>query len=264
MTLDRLFGTLHGKVALVTGAGGGIGVASCAALAEAGALVVATDVDTSAADRCSARDFIAADLTDPEQVDGLIERVVERHGRLDVVHGNAGINVPGRPHSYSVEDYRKVIGVCQDANFWIVRAGVAHMRQEGGVFVFTSSMCGVGALPRSPVYNMAKHALVGLAQSVALDYGAQGIRAVALITGPTMTPMIDELWGPPDGPMRRALVDTTSIGRFAEAEEIARAVVFASLPGSGYLTGCTLTVDGGATAGWNAVRAGMNGLAVAR
>jgi NAD(P)-dependent dehydrogenase (short-subunit alcohol dehydrogenase family) len=181
-----------------------------------------------------------------------------------VVHGNAGINVPGRPHSYSVEDYRRVVGVCQDANFWLVRSGVGHMREHGGVFVFTSSMCGVGALPRSPVYNMTKHALIGLTQSIALDYGAQGIRAVALVTGPTMTPMIDELWGPADGPMRRALVDTTSTGRFAFAEEIARAVVFAALPGNGSLTGCALTVDGGATAGWNAVRAGMSGLAAAR
>jgi meso-butanediol dehydrogenase/(S,S)-butanediol dehydrogenase/diacetyl reductase len=263
MSVADVFGTLEGKVALVTGAGGGIGTASCAALQAAGATVVATDIDPTGASRCTADDFVVADISDPDQVEGLIAHVVERFGRIDVVHGNAGINVPGRPHSYSVEDYRRVVGVCQDANFWLVRSSVGHMRAEGGVFVFTSSMCGVGALPRSPVYNMAKHALIGLAQSVALDYGPQGIRAVALVTGPTMTPMIDELWGPPDGPMRRALVETTSTGRFAYAEEIARAVVFAALPGNGSLTGCALTVDGGATAGWNSVRNGMAGMATA-
>jgi meso-butanediol dehydrogenase/(S,S)-butanediol dehydrogenase/diacetyl reductase len=264
MSVEDVFGTLAGKVALVTGAGGGIGVASCAALTAAGAKVVATDIDATAPDRCAAADFVRADISDPDQVEALVSGVVERFGRIDVVHGNAGINVPGRSHSYTPDDYRRVVGVCQDANFWLVRSSVGHMRAEGGVFVFTSSMCGVGALPRSPVYNMTKHALIGLAQSVALDYGSQGIRAVALVTGPTMTPMIDELWGPPDGPMRRALMDTTSTGRFAFAEEIARAVVFAALPANGSLTGCALTVDGGATAGWNAVRASMNGMAAAR
>src|SRR5690606_22671727 len=121
------------------------------------------------------------------------------------------------------------------------RSGVRHMRDRGGVFVFTASMCGVGATPRSSVYNMAKHALIGLTRSVAVDYGAQGIRAMALITGPTRTAMADDLW--PDGTLRDGFIRATPLGRLSEPEEQARAAVFAALPESGYMNGGVVTVD---------------------
>jgi meso-butanediol dehydrogenase/(S,S)-butanediol dehydrogenase/diacetyl reductase len=243
-----VFGRLDGRVVLITGAASGIGAASMRLFRAVGAEVVGVDLTPG-------EGIVQADVSDPAQVAEVVETVVARHGRLDVVHGNAGVNVPGRPHSLTDGDYRKVMGVCCDANFYLVRSAVGHMRADGGVFVFTSSMCGVAATPRSPVYNMAKHALIGLAQSVAVDYGAQGIRAVALVTGPTHTGMVDELW--PPGPLRDSLAATTSVGRLATPEEQARAAVFAALPGSSFLTGCALTVDGGATAGWNEMARAM-------
>ncbi|WP_018657454.1 SDR family NAD(P)-dependent oxidoreductase [Actinomadura flavalba] len=248
MTRDEVFGGLDGRVVLVTGAASGIGAASARLFRAMGATVVGADLTPGDG-------ILPADVSDPEQVAELVEIVVARHGRLDVVHGNAGVNVPGRPHSITDDDYRTVMGVCCDANFYLVRSAVPHMRRDGGVFVFTSSMCGVAATPRSPVYNMAKHALVGLARSVAVDYGAQGIRAVALVTGPTHTGMVDELW--PPGPLRDSLIASTAVGRLGTPEEIARAAVFAALPGSSFLTGACLTVDGGATAGWNEMARSM-------
>jgi meso-butanediol dehydrogenase/(S,S)-butanediol dehydrogenase/diacetyl reductase len=243
-----IFGGFDGHVAVVTGAASGIGASSMDLFRRAGATVVGFDLQAGP-------DIVAVDVSDPLAVERGLAAVVEEHGRLDIVHGNAGINVPGRAHSISDADYRRVMGVCCDANFYLVRSGVRHMRERGGVFVFTASMCGVGATPRSPVYNMAKHAVVGLTRSVALDYGAQGIRAVALVTGPTHTAMVDSLW--PEGELRESLVGSTSVGRLSEAEEQARVAVFAALPGSSYMTGGTVTVDGGATAGWNEMAARM-------
>ena len=245
---EDIFGSFDGHVAVITGAASGIGAASMELFRRAGATVVGLDLHPGP-------DVLACDVSDPVAVETALAEVVRRHGRLDIVHGNAGINVPGRAHSLSDDDYRRVMGVCCDANFYLVRSGVKHMRASGGVFVFTTSMCGVSATPRSPVYNMAKHALIGLTKSVALDYGAQGIRAVALVTGPTHTAMVDELW--PEGLLRQTLVDSTSIGRLSTPEEQARVAVFASLPASAYMTGGVVTVDGGATAGWNEMASRM-------
>lgn len=244
----NIFGSFDQHVAVITGAASGIGAASMKLFRQAGATVIGLDLHAGP-------DILACDVADPAAVDDALTEVVDRHGRLDIVHGNAGINIAGRAHSLSDQDYRQVMGVCCDANFYLVRSAVGHMRKTGGVFVFTTSMCGVGATPRSPVYNMAKHALIGLTRSVAVDYGSQGIRAVALVTGPTHTAMVDELW--PEGVLRQTLVDSTSVGRLSTPEEQARVAVFAALPGSAYLTGGVLTVDGGATAGWNEMAARM-------
>lgn len=263
--MSEVFGRFHGHVVLVTGAARGIGLASAQLFKRAGATVVAADIRDSGVESLlgtaidDTSDFHQVDVADPDRAQQLVRDIVDQHGRLDVVHGNAGLNVPGRIHTLSTENYRTVMGVCLDANFFLTRAAVPHMRAAGGgVFVFTSSMCGIQATPRSPAYNMAKHALTGLVQSIAIDYGGQGIRAVAVVTGPTATPMIDELWGE-RGALRDGLVDTTATGRMADPAEQARAVVFAALPDSGYLTGSCLTVDGGATAGWMSLRSAMFG-----
>ncbi|WP_432968855.1 SDR family NAD(P)-dependent oxidoreductase [Dactylosporangium sp. CA-233914] len=247
MTQD-IFGRFDEHVVVVTGAASGIGAASMELFTKAGATVVGLDLVAGNGVR-------SCDVSDPDAVHAALEEVVAEYGRLDVVHGNAGVNVPGRAHSLTDVDYRRIMGVCCDANFYLVRSGVRHMRERGGVFVFTASMCGVAATPRSPAYNMAKHALIGLTRSVAVDYGAQGIRAVALVAGPVHTAMVDELW--PEGPLRDSLIAATSAGRLSTPEEQARAAVFAALPDSSYLTGGVLTIDGGATAGWNEMASRM-------
>lgn len=246
---ENIFGRFDGHVVVVTGAASGIGAASMTLFERAGATVVGLDLSPGPGIR-------VCDVSDPAAVDAALRAVVAEHGRLDVVHGNAGISIPGRPHSISDDDYRRVMGVCCDANFYLVRSGVPHMRERGGVFVFTASMCGVGATPRSSVYNMAKHAVIGLTRSVAVDYGAQGIRAVAMVTGPTHTAMADELW-PEDGAARNGFLRATPAGRLSLPQEQARAAVFAALPESSYMNGGVITVDGGATAGWNEMGLGM-------
>ena len=254
---------LDGQVVLVTGAAGGIGRASARLFSEAGACVVGADLapqPVGLPDELGGRplDYEQVDVSDPTAVHALVQRIVERHGRLDVVHGNAGMNVPGRAHSLTVEQYRQVMGVCLDANFFLTQSAAPVMREQGsGVFVFTSSMCAAGATPRSIAYNMAKHALTGLVQSIAVDYGQQNIRAVALITGPTRTPLVDKLWGT-SGPMRDSLIATTAVGRLAQPEEQARVAVFCALPESSFITGTCIAVDGGATAGWPGLLNAMN------
>lgn len=244
---------LGDKVAVITGANGGIGVALVQAFREAGARVLATDVDREpgASLACHVDDDVAvylpADLTDPDAVTELVAGAERRFCGLDVFVGNAGTNVPGRAHSLSVGDYRRIMAVCTDANFHAVKAGVPAMRRRGGgVFILVSSTAAEQAMPNSVAYNMAKRALLGLVQSVAVDYGHESIRAMAILPGPTRTPLVDDLWG---DELTDLLVSTTATKRLADPHEQARVAVFLASDDSQSLNGSWISVDGGSLAG---------------
>ena len=251
-------GVLEGKVALVTGAGGGIGLATAKAFAEAGAAVVLADRDeeklsTAAEGLRSAGHHVigvTCDVADKAQVATLVEQAVSTYGRLDAAFNNAGINTGGAPLlDTSDEEFDRILNVNLRGVWHCMKAELRQMVAQGsGAIVNCSSIGGmVGSKGRS-AYSASKHAIIGLTQSAALEYAAQGIRINAVCPGMTDTPMTVTVSQNYDPELVKALLARAPIGRFAEPEEIAAAVVWLCSPAASYMVGHALAVDGGVLA----------------
>ena len=244
---------LSGKVALVTGAGSGIGRASAIALARAGARLMILDVVaggldvTAAAIRETGGEVQQAtvNVTDPQAVADAVSACVERFGSLDIAHNNAGVSGPAQEFAaVPVEEAARII----DVNFWGVfhcmQAQIRHMlAQGGGTIVNTASGAGIVATPSYSSYCASKHAVVGLTKSVAAEYAARGIRINSVCPGYVETPMTDPHRA--DEAAKRAIAAAHPIGRVAQPEEIAEAVLWLASPRSSFVVGANLLVDGG-------------------
>jgi NAD(P)-dependent dehydrogenase (short-subunit alcohol dehydrogenase family) len=246
---------LAGRVAIVTGAASGIGQASAAALARAGASVVAADLDLdgarATADLITASGGTAAavrcDVTSESDVDAAVAFAVEHFGGLHVAHNNAGINAtPAFLADISEPDFDRVIAVDLTGVFLCMKAELAWMVEHGGgVIVNTSSGAGLIGYPTTGPYVAAKHGVIGLTKTAALEYVRQNIRVNALCPGTIETPLITEaLRG--DERARALLLRTQPGGAFGRPEDIANAVVWLCSDAAGFVTGVALPVDGGA------------------
>ncbi|MCX6021708.1 MAG: glucose 1-dehydrogenase [Chloroflexi bacterium] len=251
-------GQLAGKVVLVTGAGSGIGRAAALAFAREGARLVVADVHQQSGQETvdlilhdeGCREeaiFVRCDISQAAEVEAMIAQTVEHFGRLDCAFNNAGIEGSGGAlHKYSEEMFNRVLSVNVIGTWLCMRAEIEQMlRQGGGAIVNTASIAGLIASPTSgAAYTASKHAVVGLTKSAAVEYGAAGIRVNAVCPGPVQTPMMERIVGRLPGFIERAS-DTTPLGRLATAEEIAAAALWLCSDASGFVTGHTLTVDGG-------------------
>jgi len=249
-------GHLADKVALVTGASGGIGRASAVALGAAGATVVVTDVGQRADDgektvalvQEAGGDawFEPLDVTDGAAWERTVRDVVARAGRLDLAHNNAGVGLAAPLVDTSLEDFHRVVAV----NLTGVFLGLKHqipamLAGGGGSIVNTASLAGLKGLDRGSAYSASKHAVVGLTRSAALEVAGSGIRVNAVCPAATETPMTAEL--PAD--LRAAIVAPQAMKRFAAAREIGAAVAWLLSDEASFLTGVAFPVDAGATAG---------------
>jgi len=242
---------LSGRAALITGAASGIGRASAIAFAAAGASVALVDIDaegladTAEAARApgSRAEALVADVTDLRQVSDAVARAVEVFGRLDAAHNNAGVPGPYVPlDEYEEEDFMRVLQVDLAGVWRCMRAEIRHMRaQRSGAIVNTSSMLGAAAMPDNSAYVAAKHAVHGLTRAAALELGGTGIRVNAIAPGVTRTGMTSAV--------SDDLLTQVPLGRIAEPEEIAAAVVWLCSPEASYVTGSVLVADGGWLAG---------------
>lgn len=243
-----------GRVALVTGASGGIGRASALAFAASGAKVMVSDVqDDKGAETVALIEqeggsaaFFHCDVSNEGEVAALIAATVERFGRLDFAHNNAGINRPGS-NEWDSEDWHLSIRVNLDSVMFCMRAEIAAMLENGGgAIVNTASVNGLVGNPSQPGYCASKHGVVGLTRSAALRYAKQGVRVNAVCPGVVDTPMVEQIAKIPE--YRAAMEAMTPMGRMAQASEIANAVLWLCSDQASFVTGHPLVIDGGATA----------------
>ncbi|HKU29717.1 MAG TPA: SDR family NAD(P)-dependent oxidoreductase [Arthrobacter sp.] len=249
--------SLTGQVALVTGAGHGIGRASALALAEAGALVVASDVDFARAAETeqlikdAGYEGVAAtaDVTDEKAMIAVVDDVVRKFGRLDVVHANAGVLMAGTALTQTLDEWDKTFTVNVRGTFLTVRAVLPQMiKQKSGAIVITASVSGLIGEPDLVAYNTSKGALVNLTRQLAVEYAEHGIRVNGVCPGWIETGFNDPVLGHLDTAELDQLVDRqVPLGRQGTAEDIAPAVVFLASDGARYITGQLLPIDGGLT-----------------
>jgi NAD(P)-dependent dehydrogenase (short-subunit alcohol dehydrogenase family) len=246
---------LRDKVALISGGGGSIGAATARLFAAAGARVVVVDLDEDGlaaltselgAERAA---HAVADVTDSEQVRAAVGLAVERFGGLDVAFANAGIfGVPANIAEYPEDVFDRVMAVNVRGSFLLAKHALAAMR-DGGSLIFNSSVVGLLSEAGICAYATSKHAIVGLMRTAAKEGAPRGIRVNSVHPGPVdnrfqHTIEVD-VTGAPAEKAAELFEENIPLGRHASPEEIARTVLFLASEESSFVTGATLSVDGG-------------------
>ncbi|MDQ2585340.1 3-oxoacyl-ACP reductase [Saccharothrix yanglingensis] len=242
---------LEGRVAVVTGGGSGIGLASVRRLASEGARVVVADVDgdagKAAADEVSGL-FAQVDVTDEEQVRGLFRTAVDTYGSLDIAFNNAGISPPDDDSilTTGIEAWDRVQKVNLTSVYLCCKHAIPHMleRGRGSVINTASFVATMGAATSQISYTASKGGVLAMSRELGVQFARQGVRVNALSPGPVNTPLLRELFAKDPERAARRLVHVP-LGRFAEPEEIAAAVAFLASDDSSFITASNFLVDGG-------------------
>ncbi|MFI7245111.1 3-oxoacyl-ACP reductase [Streptomyces qinglanensis] len=242
---------LVGRTAVVTGAGSGIGLATARRLASEGANVVCADVDAergeAAAQEVGGR-YVAADVTDPDQVEALFRTAHETYGSVDIAFNNAGISPPDDDSilETGLEAWQRVQHVNLTSVYLCCKAVLPYMRAQGrGSIINTASFVAVmGAATSQISYTASKGGVLAMSRELGVQFAREGIRVNALCPGPVNTPLLKELFAKDPERAQRRLVHVPA-GRFAEAEEIASAVAFLASDDSSFVNAAEFLVDGG-------------------
>jgi NAD(P)-dependent dehydrogenase (short-subunit alcohol dehydrogenase family) len=248
--------SFENKVALVTGAGSGLGLATARAFAESDAAVALADWNgkavQSAAEELKAQGHkalaILCDVADDAQVEAMVEKTVSAFGRLDAAYNNAGVqNVLAETADSPREDYDRVMGINLRGVWSCMKFELRQMREQGsGAIVNCSSLGGLIGGARRGSYHAAKHGVLGLTKSAALEYATRGIRVNAVCPGMIQTPMSDQMIAAGQGEELDAMMKTyVPMKRLGRPEEIADAVLWLCSSASSYVTGQSISVDGG-------------------
>ncbi|MGW5689889.1 SDR family NAD(P)-dependent oxidoreductase [Streptomyces asiaticus] len=243
---------LRDHVALVAGAGRGIGAAAAQTLATAGAAVVCgarsqdeldalvKEIKTAGGEATGIR----VDIADSDSVEALVQAAVDQYGRLDLAFNNAGAHAEGALHELTIEDFDRVVGVNLRGTFLCLKYEISAMLASGGgAIVNTASVGGVIGEKFISPYIASKHGIVGLTKAAALDYADRAIRVNCLAPGATRTRMLLD-WLSNDE-MMEAIVGKTPLGRLADPQEIANVAVFLLSDAASFVTGATYLADGG-------------------
>ncbi|RAS81032.1 SDR family NAD(P)-dependent oxidoreductase [Priestia endophytica] len=243
-------GKLQDKVAVITGGASGIGAATAHLFVSEGAKVVIVDLNKEKGKAFEEELktlnaealFIKTDITSEEEVENLFKKTVDTFGKVDIVFNNAGIGRVHPSHDLEYSEWRNTVNVDLDGVFLVARGAIREMlKTGGGAIVNTASMYGWVGSPGSAAYNAAKGGVINLTRSLALEYAEKNIRVNALCPGFIDTPIIPE-------EDKQALAATTPLKRLGKSEEMAKAVLFMASDDSSFMTGNSLTVDGGYTA----------------
>jgi len=251
---------LAGKVALVTGAAGGIGFETATLFAAEGARVVIADTDQENGrraiemlhDRGGEATFVAADVSDESQAKAMVDFTMDAHGALHVLFNNAGIMPAedGGTTETSVGTWDRVMGVNLRGVWLGCRHGIPAMLESGGGSIVNAAsvVALMGAATAQIAYTASKGGVLSMTREVAVEYARRGIRVNALCPGPIDTPLLAELLSEPAQRARRFV--HIPMGRLGQAHEIAKAALFLASDDSSFMTGSALVVDGGITAAY--------------
>ena len=248
--METLF---QNKVAIVTGAGSGIGKATAILYAKHGAKVVVSDIVEQGGletvqeitSKGGEAIFVKADVSNPKDCEQLTQKTLERFGRLDYACNNAGIGGEANPvDDMSIEGWNKIIAINLNSVFYCMKYQIPAMLQSGGgAIVNMASILGQVGFAGSAGYVAAKHGVVGLSQNAALEYSAKGIRVNVVGPGFIATPLLDKAGM--DDQVKQMLVSLHPIGRLGTSEEVAELVIWLSSDKASFVTGAYYAVDGG-------------------
>jgi NAD(P)-dependent dehydrogenase (short-subunit alcohol dehydrogenase family) len=245
------------KVALVTGAGSGLGLATAKAFAESGASVVLADWNEKAVRSATAELAaqghntlaIHCDVADDAQVEAMVEQTVATFGRLDAAYNNAGVqNIIAEAADTTREDFDRVISINLRGIWSCMKFELRQMRKQGsGAIVNCSSIGGLVGGAKRGTYQASKHGVLGLTKSAAMEYAARGIRINAVCPGLIHTPMADQMLAAGQADALNAMLKDVPVGRLGRPEEIASAVLWLCSSAASLVVGHALVVDGGYT-----------------
>jgi NAD(P)-dependent dehydrogenase (short-subunit alcohol dehydrogenase family) len=250
---------LADKVAIITGAGAGMGRATARLFAEEGAKVVVADCDGDAGEetvgliekRGGESTFVPVDVSEAADAERMVKITLERYGNLDILVNNAGIYAQGDVVSTTEEEWHRILGVNLTGVFLCSKYAVAAMVERGGgAIVNVASEAGLVGIHNQVSYNVSKSGVIALTKSMALDFAPHNIRVNCLCPGRTLTPLVEKVIAEAADPesTRRALEEDRPMKRMGRPEEIAAGILFLVSDECTYATGSTLVVDGGYTA----------------
>lgn len=243
---------LHGRVAVVTGAGRGIGAATARTLAAAGAAVVCAsrseeELSAVVEDIRGAGGealCVPTDVMDPAAVERLVKRAVAQYGKLDIALNNVGVSIGGALHEIKLDDFDRVVASNLRATFVCLKYEIAAMLNSGGgAIVNTASVHGVVAWSSFSPYIASKHGLIGLTKAAAIEYASRNIRVNCVAPGATRTAALHDALRTQE--QLDWVVSKVPMGRLADPQEIANAAVYLLSDAASFITGATLMVDGG-------------------